>query len=136
MGPQELRPARPVLPRRRVDPLALEDLPYSRRRYRDAESGQLSMNAAVPMPRSSCCAISPKQRHRTRDDQEDQLRAHKPKTISPADRLLARQGPSQTFQYTGGKWLWGLTPQDAAQWTQGGTAAQIVSRLQTAGYCS
>jgi hypothetical protein len=45
---QELRPARPVPARRRVDPRALEDLPYRRRRYRDAEPGQLAMNAAVP----------------------------------------------------------------------------------------
>jgi hypothetical protein len=44
---QELRPARPVPARRRVDPRTLEDLQYRRRRYRDAEPGQLAMNAAV-----------------------------------------------------------------------------------------
>ena len=39
-------PARPGAARR--DPRALQDLPYRRRRYRDAEPGQLAVNAAVP----------------------------------------------------------------------------------------
>jgi hypothetical protein len=45
---RELRPARPVPARRRIDPRALQDLPYRRRRYRDTEPGQLAVNAAVP----------------------------------------------------------------------------------------
>jgi hypothetical protein len=48
LRPQELRPARPVPARRRVDPRALQDLPYRRRRHRDAEPGQLAVNPAVP----------------------------------------------------------------------------------------
>lgn len=56
-------------------------------------------------------------------------------TVSLAGAASGLASESQTFQYDGGKWLWGLTPQDAAQWAQGGTAAAIVSRLKGAGYC-
>jgi len=42
LGPQELRPARPITARCWVDPGGLEDLPDCGRRYGDAEPGELA----------------------------------------------------------------------------------------------
>ena len=47
LGPQKLRPARPIPARRRVDPRALEDPPHSGRRHADAEPGQLAVDPPV-----------------------------------------------------------------------------------------
>ncbi len=44
LGPQKLRPARPVPARYRIGPRALEDLPHSGRRHGDAEPGQLAVD--------------------------------------------------------------------------------------------
>jgi len=47
LGSQELRPARAVPARSRVDPGVLEDLPHRGRRHDDAEPGKLAVDPAV-----------------------------------------------------------------------------------------
>ena len=47
VGAQELCPGRPGPPRRGVDAVDLEDLPYGRRRDVDSQAGQLAVDPAV-----------------------------------------------------------------------------------------
>src|SRR6266513_599296 len=46
---QELRPGRPGPPRRGLDAVGLEDLPYRRRRDLDSQAGQLTVDPAVAL---------------------------------------------------------------------------------------